>query len=259
MNFSLEGKVALVTGGARGLGLAFATAMAESGAAVVLADVLEAEGKAAAGKLADEGYAASFLALDVSSEAAWSEAIQTVKRQHGRLDILVNNAGVAGGGTVLDTTMEDWNRTIAINLTGVFLGCKHGIPLIAESGGGSVINISSIFGQVSDWLVFAYSASKGGVRSLTKSAALMCAEVKNNVRVNSVHPGFVHTPMVDNAVAATPPEVGDPYMERTVGQTPLGRIGVPQDLAGAIVFLASDASQFMTGSEVTVDGGFTAR
>ena len=259
MDFSLKGKVALVTGGARGLGLAFATAMAESGAAVVLADVLEDEGKAAAARLAATGHSATFLRLDVSSEEEWTDGIDAVRQDHGRLDILVNNAGIGGGGTVLDTTLEDWNRTIAINLTGVFLGCKHGIPLIAESGGGSVINISSIFGQVSDWLAFGYSASKGGVRSLTKSAALMCAEVKNNVRVNSVHPGFVHTPMVDNAVAEIPPEIGDPYMQRTVGLTPLGRIGVPQDLAGAIVFLASDASQFMTGSEVTVDGGFTAR
>jgi len=259
MDFSLTGKVALVTGGARGLGLAFATAMVESGAAVVLADVLEDEGKAAAASLAEAGHSASFLKLDVSSEEAWVGAIDAVRQDHGRLDILVNNAGIGGGGTVLDTTLEDWNRTIAINLTGVFLGCKHGIALIAESGGGSVINISSIFGQVSDWLTFGYSASKGGVRSLTKSAALMCAEVKNNVRVNSVHPGFVHTPMVENAVAEIRPEIGDPYMQRTVGLTPLGRIGVPQDLAGAIVFLASDASQFMTGSEITVDGGFTAR
>lgn len=193
MSFSLEGKVALITGGARGLGFAFGKALAEAGAAVVLADVLADQGKAAAAQLAAAGHTASFLTLDVSSETAWIETVGAVKAGHGRLDVLVNNAGIAGGGSVLDTTIEDWNRTIAINLTGVFLGCKHGIPLIAASGGGSVINISSIFGQVSDFLTCAYSASKGGVRLMTKSAALMCAELKSNVRVNSVHPGFVHT------------------------------------------------------------------
>lgn len=259
MNFSLEGKVALVTGGARGLGLAFATGLAEAGASVVVADVLEEAGRAAAESLVKRGLAASFVKLDVSSEEEWGTVLAGVQSNHGRLDVLVNNAGIAGGGTVLDTTIEDWNRTLAINLTGVFLGCKHGIPLIAAGGGGSVINISSIFGQVSDWLVCAYSASKGGVRSLTKNAALMCAEAKLNVRVNSVHPGFIDTPMVEEGVAATPKEIGEPYMARTVGQTPLGRMGVPADLAGAVVFLASDAASYMTGSEITVDGGFTAR
>lgn len=259
MDFSLTGKVAIVTGGARGLGLAFAKALAEAGAAVVLADVLEDAGENAAQALRDAGHDASFFALDVSSEQAWIAALQAVKDRHGRLDVLVNNAGIAAGGTVLDTSLEAWNRTLAVNLTGVFLGCKHGIPVIAESGGGSVINISSIFGQVSDWLAFAYSASKGGVRSLTKSAALYCGELKNNVRVNSVHPGFVHTPMVEESVGATPSEIGEPYMQRTVGQVPLGRIGMPDELAGAIVFLASQAASYMTGSELVVDGGFTAR
>lgn len=259
MDFSLEGKVALVTGGARGLGLAFGTGLAQVGARVVLADVLEDDGKVAAASLRERGHDVSFIRLDVSSEQDWAAVLDGVKSSHGRLDVLVNNAGIAGGGTVLDTTLEDWNRTLAINLTGVFLGCKHAIPVIAAGGGGSVINISSIFGQVSDWLVCAYSASKGGVRSLTKNAALMCAEAGLNVRVNSVHPGFIDTPMVKEGVAATPPEIGEPYMARTVGQTPLGRMGMPEDLAGAIVFLASDASRYMTGSEVTVDGGFTAR
>ncbi|MCP5396433.1 MAG: glucose 1-dehydrogenase [Sphingomonadaceae bacterium] len=259
MDFSLNGKVALVTGGARGLGLAFCTALAEAGAQVVMADVLEAEGRAATDALTAQGHAVTFQGLDVSSESDWADAVDAIKARYGQLDVLLNNAGVGGAGTFLSTTLEDWNRTIAINLTGVFLGCRTCVPLMAESGGGSVINISSIFGQVSDWLVCAYSASKGGVRSLTKSVALMCGEMQNNVRVNSVHPGFVHTPMVEQGVAETPKEIGDPYMARTVGQVPLGRIGNPDDLAGAIVFLASDASRYMTGSEVTVDGGFTAR
>lgn len=259
MNFALDGKVALVTGGARGLGLAFCTALAEAGAKVVMADVLVDEGEAAAAALSQQGHSVSFLRLDVSSEDGWTAAVDAIRRDHGRLDVLVNNAGIAGGGTILDTSLEDWNRIIAVNLTGVFLGCKACIPLIAEGGGGSVINISSIFGIVSDWLVCAYSASKGGVRALTKSAALMCGEVQNNVRVNSVHPGFVLTPLVEKSVEAIPAEIGEPYMARTVGQVPLGRIGAPEDLAGAIVYLASDASSYMTGSEITVDGGFTAR
>lgn len=259
MSFVLNGKIALVTGGARGLGLAFCTALAEAGAKVVIADVLVDEGEAAVAALCQQGYGVSFLRLDVSSEDDWASAVEVIRRDHGRLDVLVNNAGIAGGGTILDTSLEDWNRIIAVNLTGVFLGCKACIPLIAEGGGGSVINISSIFGIVSDWLVCAYSASKGGVRAMTKSAALMCGEVRNNVRVNSVHPGFVLTPLVEKSVDAIPPEIGEPYMARTVGQVPLGRIGAPEDLAGAIVYLASDASSYMTGSEITVDGGFTAR
>lgn len=259
MSFSLEGKVALVTGGARGLGLAFATGLAEAGAAVILADVLVEEGAAAAAALSAQHQKASFMKLDVSSESEWQAVLGEVQAQFGRLDVLVNNAGIAGAGTIVDTSLDDWNRVIAVNLSGVFLGCKYAIPLIAASGGGSVINVSSIFGQVSDWLVCAYSASKGGVRSLTKSAALYCGEQRNNVRVNSLHPGFIHTPLVEEGVKAIPPEIGEPYMARTVGQTPLGRIGFPEELAGAVVFLASDASSYMTGSELTVDGGFTAR
>lgn len=255
----LQGKVALVTGAAMGLGAAFAKALAEEGAAVALCDVNVEEGEARAAEIRHAGGTALFVSLDVTSEDGWVTALSQVKDELGGLNVVVNNAGIAAGGTVADTTLEDWNKALAVNLTGVFLGNKHTIPHMAESGGGSIINISSIFGQVSDSLVCAYSASKGGVRSLTKSAALYCAEAQNGIRVNSVHPGFVMTPMVANAASQVPAEIAEPYMARTVGQTPLGRIGEPEDLTGAIVFLASDDSRFLTGSEVTVDGGFTAR
>lgn len=256
---NLFGKTALVTGAAMGLGLAFAKALAKQGASVVLADIQSEAGKAEVEKLKQAGNEAHFIKLDVSNEDNWQSAIKDTRAAFGGLDILINNAGIAAGGTVVDTDLADWNRALNVNLTGVFLGCKHGIPLIAENDGGSVINISSVFGIVSDQMAFAYSASKGGVRSLTKSAALYCADADNGVRVNSIHPGFVQTPMVLNAVSAIPSEIAEPYMARTVGLVPLGRIAEPEDLVGAVLFLASDGSRFMTGSEVTVDGGFTAR
>ncbi|WP_417534408.1 glucose 1-dehydrogenase [Marinobacterium stanieri] len=252
-------KVALITGGASGIGLAAAEALAKAGHHVVLADVQTEAAHAAVDKLHSQQLSASAVELDVTCEENWKAAIETVERDQGRLDVLVNNAGIGEGGTLESTSLNRFNRVMAVNVNGVFLGCKYGIPLMERSGGGSVINVSSIFGIVSDQLMVAYSASKGAVRTMTKSIALDCATRNNGVRVNSLHPGFIETPMVVGAAAAAPAEIIEPYTARTLGQVPVGRFGQPDELGDVIAFLASDASRFMTGSEVTVDGGFTAR
>lgn len=251
-------QVAVVTGGAMGLGFAFSRALAKQGLQVIIADISD-RATAVAEQLSEHGLMVRAVHLDVSQESSWQALVDDIRDHEGRLDVLVNNAGIAPPGSVVETPLELWNQTIAVNLTGVFLGCKHAIPLMAEAEGGSIINISSVYGQVADALTAAYSASKGGVRSLTKSSALYCAGQANGIRVNSIHPGFVATPMVENALANTPAEVRDPYIARTVGLTPLGRIGTPDDIVGAVLFLAGSGSRFMTGSELTVDGGFTAR
>lgn len=255
----MSNKVALITGGASGIGLATAEALARAGHHVVIADIQTAAADAAVERLRLEQLSASAVQLDVSSEAAWRAAVEHVEQEQGRLDVLVNNAGLGEGGTLESTTLNAFNRVMAVNVSGVFLGCKYAIPLMERSGGGSVVNVSSIFGIVSDQMTLAYSASKGAVRTMTKSIALDCATRNNGVRVNSIHPGFVETPMVSNGVSSLPPEIAEAYAARTVGLTPMGRLGQPDELADVIVFLASDASRFMTGSEVTVDGGFTAR
>lgn len=252
-------KVALITGGASGIGLAAAEALAKAGHHVVIADIQTEAANAAVDRLCSQQLSASAVQLDVSSEEAWRAAIERVKQEQGRLDVLVNNAGIGEGGTLEATSLDTFNRVMAINVNGVFLGCKYAIPLMERSGGGSVINVSSIFGIVADQLTVAYSASKGAVRTLTKAVALDCASRDSGVRVNSIHPGFIETPMVTGAAAVTPAEIIESYATRTVGQTPMGRFGQPDELGDVIAFLASDASRFMTGSEVTVDGGFTAR
>lgn len=249
----LKDKVALITGGASGIGLAAATTLAKLGARVFIGDLQDEAGQAAA------NIGGDFVHLDVSAKTDWDACVAAIKEKAGRLDILVNNAGIAAGGTLETETLEGFNRTLAVNLTGVFLGCQAAVPLMSRSGGGSIINVSSIFGQVSDQFTVAYSASKGGVRTMTKAIALDCADRQTGVRVNSIHPGFVATPMVATATGAMPEEVAASYAARTVGQTPMGRIGEPDDIGDVIAFLASDASRYMTGSEVVVDGGFTAR
>ncbi len=252
-------KVALITGGASGIGLAAAQAMAKAGHHVVLADIQTEAADASVEQFRSEQLSASSVQLDVSSEDAWCAAIEQVQKELGRLDVLVNNAGIGEAGTLESTSLDAFNRVMAINVNGVFLGCKYAIPLMERSGGGSVINVSSIFGIVADQLTVAYSASKGAVRTMTKAIALDCASRNSGVRVNSIHPGFVETQMVKGAAEVIPAEIIEPYAARTVGQTPMGRFGQPDELGDVIAFLASDASRYMTGSEVTVDGGFTAR
>lgn len=251
MDQELHGKVALVTGAARGIGAASARALAEAGAAVVVTDVLDADGEALTASLREAGHVARYEHLDVSDEASWRRVVDRTIGDHGRLDVLVNNAGI---GTLLDVeseTREGWDRLIAVNETGVWLGMKAVAPSMRSAGGGSIVNVSSIFGAVGGFGgSIAYHASKGAVRLMSKNAAIHWA--KDGIRVNSVHPGFIDTPMIG--------EVKDTPVEAAIlGQTPMGRLGTPEEIGSVIAFLASPAASYMTGSEVYVDGGWTAQ
>lgn len=248
----LEGKVALISGGARGMGAAEAILFAREGASVVIGDVLEDEGRQVEAQIGEAGGHALFLNLDVTSEADWTNAVAATVSKYGKLDILVNNAGVSGGRGILeDTTVEAWDRVMDINAKGVFLGTKATIPEMRRAGGGSIINISSVYGLVGSAGSSAYHASKGAVRLLTKSTAIQYAG--DGIRANSVHPGIIETPMTEATLA-------DPERsQRWIAGTPLGRRGVPDDVAYGVLFLASDESSFMTGSELVIDGGWTAQ
>ena len=248
----LEGKVALISGGARGMGAAEARMFASEGASVVIGDVLEDEGRRVAAEIGEAGGQALFVALDVTSESQWRNAIDAAVSTFGRLDVLVNNAGIGGGGNVEETTEADWDRTMNINAKGVFLGTKTAIPAMRRSGGGSIINISSQLGIVGvDNSSPQYQASKGAVRLLTKSTAIQYA--REGIRANSVHPGPIVTPMTEAGRADQ-----DRY-DLTVSRIPLGRYGEPEDVAYGVLFLASDESSFMTGSELIIDGGWVAQ
>ena len=248
----LEGKVAFISGGARGMGAAEARMFANEGAKVAIGDVLEEEGRRVAAEIGEEGGQAIFVALDVTSESQWQEAISATLSEFGRLDILVNNAGIGGGGNVEQTTEAEWDRTMDINAKGVFLGTKSAIPAMRHSGGGSIINISSQLGIVGvDNSSPQYQASKGAVRLLTKSTAIQYAG--EGIRANSVHPGPIVTPMTEAGRADQ-----DRY-DVTVSRIPLGRYGEPNDVAYGVLFLASDESSFMTGSELVIDGGWVAQ
>jgi NAD(P)-dependent dehydrogenase (short-subunit alcohol dehydrogenase family) len=252
----VAGKVALVTGAASGLGAESARRLAREGAAVLLTDLAVEAGEAVTREIVGAGGQAAFVAHDVTSEADWRDAVAGVVERFGRLDILVNNAGISGGPPDLMThALEDWRRILSVNLDGVFLGLRHAGPAIARAGGGSVINLSSILGKVAIAGAAAYCASKGGVLMLTKAAALEWAPL--NIRVNSIHPGFIDTPMVSSALREAPNSNG--LTEMIVSRHALGRLGQPREIADVVVFLASDESSFMTGSEVVVDGGYTAQ
>jgi NAD(P)-dependent dehydrogenase (short-subunit alcohol dehydrogenase family) len=255
----LEGHVALVTGGAQGIGAATARALADAGAKVVIADI--GDGNATA-KSIDGAY----VRHDVTSEADWANAVAFAEKTFGGLDVLVNNAGIFWVRPIAMTTLEDFRRMQQVNVEGVFLGLKYAIPAIAKrasmwDGGGSIINLSSVAGLVGSANTLSYNASKGAVRLMTKAAALECAEQGLKVRVNSVHPGIIDTPMMDNAIDGISKATGktvEAERERMARRHPLGRLGRATDIANAVKFLASDASAFMTGSEVVVDGGMTA-
>ena len=238
--FELDGRVALVTGGARGIGAATVRALHAAGARVVAADVGDGRGR----KLADElGDDVRFVHLDVTDEKQWDAAIAASVDPFGTLDVLVNNAGIANAAPIEHLTTAKWNAAIAVNLTGVFFGCRAVVPVMKAQGRGSIINISSVDGMRGSPGVHAYTASKWGVRGLTKSLAVELGA--SGIRVNSVHPGFVRTPMT----ARIDPEHLD---------IPLGRGGTTAEVAATIVFLASDASSFTTGAEFVVDGGMIA-
>jgi cyclopentanol dehydrogenase len=248
----LAGKVALISGGARGMGAEEARLFAKEGARVVVGDVLEPEGKAVEERIRAAGGEATFVRLDVTSEADWEHAVATAERLYGRLDVLVNNAGIGGGRRIEDTTLEEWERTMAVNATGVFLGTRAAIPALRRAGAGSIVNISSQLGLVgTDNSSPQYQASKGAVRLLTKATAIQYA--KEGIRANSVHPGPIVTPMTEKRRA-------DPDAYRLmVSRIPLGRYGRPDEVALGVLYLASDESAFVTGSELVIDGGWTAQ
>ena len=254
----LKDKVALVTGGASGIGRRTARRMTEEGARVVITDIAAAEGEAAAGEIGGDTL---FLEHDVTHEAGWQAVIEVVLTRHGRLDVLVNSAGVALIGDVESISLADWRYVHAVNLDGTFLGCKYGVAAMKQTSrtpgaGASIVNVSSVSGLVGGHNLAAYNSSKGGVRLLTKSVALHCARQGYNIRCNSVHPAFIDTPMVRAMVeGADDPEAMRAKLAR---QVPLGRIGEADDVAWGIVYLACDESKFMTGAEFVVDGGITA-
>ncbi len=247
----VAGKVALISGGAGGIGSATARLLAKEGAAVIIGDILEDEGRAAEAQIAEAGGKALFVNLDVTSEDSWRNAVQSAVASFGRLDILVNNAGVSQRGGVEETTSEAWDKVMDINVKGVFLGTQAVIPEMRKAGGGSIINISSIYGLVGSGGSAGYHASKGAVRIFNKSTAIQYAS--ENIRANSVHPGFIDTPM-------TRAHHDNPNIhEERVAKTPIGRMGRPEDIAAGILYLASDESSFVTGSELVIDGGMTAQ
>ena len=252
----LRDKVALITGGASGLGKATGQLMAKEGATVILTDLQEVEGTAVSKQIIDNGGKCSFMKQDTTSEEAWREICHHILERHGHLDILLNGAGVGGSGIEIeDMDFSIWRNCLSVNLDGVFLGCKYGIKAMRKGRGGSIINISSILGFAGLATATNYCASKGGVRLLTKAAALECARKTPLVRVNSIHPGFIDTPMVAGAIQRRGPEFRN-YIEENV---PLGKLGEPSDIAEGVVYLASDGAKFVTGTELTIDGGFLAR
>lgn len=258
MKGRMENKVTLITGGAAGLGLASAEACAREGAAVIITDVNVAGGEAQASRLLGEGLQVKFKRQDVTSEDEWIKTVDEVVSEYGKLDVLVNNAGIGKIVPIEQETLEGWRRTQAINMEGVFLGTREAIRVMKRHG-GSIINISSIEGIIGEPLVPAYNASKGGVRIFTKSAALHCAKEGYGIRVNSVHPGYVGTAMVVDAVSVLPAEEAQAFLQDLLTRIPLGRLGEPEEIANTVLFLASDESSYMTGSELVVDGGYTAR
>ena len=247
----LGGKVAIVSGGARGQGATEAKMFAREGAKVVLGDVLDEEGKQVEAQINESGGTATYVHLDVTREDDWQFAVDTAIARYGKLDILVNNAGILISKSLEDTTVEDWDRIMGINAKGVFLGTKHAIPAMRRAGGGSIINISSTAGLVgSPNGSPSYTATKGAVRLLTKSTAIQYA--KEGIRCNSVHPGPIATEMIRHTLT-------DPTrLEQRMQRLPLGRVGTPEDIAYGVLYLASDESSFVTGSELVIDGGTTA-
>ena len=248
----LEGKVALISGAARGIGAEEARLFAREGAKLAIGDVLEVEGRKVEAQIIETGGDALFVKLDVTREADWINAIQATVGRFGKLDILVNNAGIGDQRKVEEATEEWWDRIMDVNAKSVFLGTKHAIPEMRRAGGGSIVNTSSIYGLVGGSTSSSYSASKGAVHIFTKATAAQYA--RDGIRANSVHPGPTDSPMTEGTFGSN-----QELRETWINLLPLRRMGTTEDIAYGVLFLASDESSYMTGTELVVDGGFTAR
>lgn len=247
----LDGKVALISGGARGQGATETRLFVREGARVVFGDILDAEGRQVEADIRAAGGAATYVHLNVTNEADWRAAVTTAVHQYGKLNVLVNNAGILLRGRIEETSEDDWDRIMAVNVKGVFLGTKHAIPAIRQAGGGSIINISSTAGLVgSPGETAAYTATKGAVRLFTKATAIQHAG--DNIRCNSVHPGPIATDMIKEMLE------NQAQWEQRLRRLPMGRVGTPEDIAYGVLYLASDEASFVTGSELVIDGGTTA-
>lgn len=252
----VDHKIALVTGAAQGLGAATAAMLAREGASVVLTDI-NADGVAGQAAAINAAYPQRAIALvqDVTDAARWQAIVGEIEQRLGGLHILVNNAGIGSVGNVVEESYENWRQVHAVDVDSVFFGCKQAIPLIAASGGGSIVNISSISGVIAGHNMAAYNSAKAAVTHLSKSIALHCARAGNGIRCNSVHPVFIDTPILDGLAADNDRAAA---LQKLGRQIPLGRVGQPDDVAYAVLYLASDESQFVTGSELRVDGGISA-
>lgn len=253
----MRGKVCLVTGGARGLGLAAAEALLAEGAKVVITDLDTAAAETETARLRKAGFDVRFALQDVTLAEQWAQILDQTESAFGALDVLVNNAGVAALADIEKASPDHWRRTLAVNLDGVFLGTQAAIARM-KGRGGSIVNIASIEGLIGEPLIPAYNASKGGVRLFSKSAAIHCARAGYGIRINCVCPGFAETQMVAGAVGTLAPEDAKAFVERTLARIPMGRFARPDEIARAVLFLASDESSYMTGSDLVVDGGMTA-
>jgi NAD(P)-dependent dehydrogenase (short-subunit alcohol dehydrogenase family) len=247
----LENKVVLISGGARGQGTSEVRLFAQEGAKVCFGDILDEEGMKLEAEIRELGGEVTYVHLDVTGEEDWQRAVELAENRYGKLDVLVNNAGITiGTQRIEEISTEDWDRTMDINVKGVFLGTKHAIPALRRAGGGSIVNISSTAGIVGIGRSAAYTASKGAVRLFTKATAIQYA--KDSIRCNSVHPGPINTPFIQELL-------DDPdKLKARISRVPVGRLGTPEDIAYGVLYLSSDESSFVTGSELVIDGGTTA-
>ena len=251
MTGRLDGKVALVTGAASGIGAAHVRVFTANGAKVIAADIQDEKGKALVNEVADKGGEAIYLHLDVVREDQWAKTVSEAVRRFGKLTTLINNAGIANTQGVEAETLEGFNRVVAVDQTAVWLGMKAAIPEMRKAGGGAIVNISSVFGIIGSPGFIAYHGAKGAVRLMTKAAALEYA--KQGIRVNSIHPGIIDTPIIGSS------RIAQDAVEQFRAATPLGRIGRPEDIAHGSLYLCSDEASFVTGAELVVDGGWTAQ
>ncbi len=257
----LANRIALITGAASGIGLATAQLFAREGAVVVLSDIQDKAGEDAAAAIRTANGHARYAHLDVASEVNWIAVMDAIRAEHGRLDVLVNNAGMAIGGDITQLSLADWRRQQAINVEGVFLGIKHGLPLLRISGNGAIVNVASTAALSGSANLVSYAATKGAVKSLTRSVALQCAARKDGVRVNAVYPGIIDTPIygVFEGSPLTNPDGGKPLVRDphalSAHFVPLGTPGHPHDIAAGILYLASDEARYLTGTDLVIDGG----